>query len=71
MSLNNFEFIFVYGVKECSFFFVVKAVLLAHGNSQAKGGIGAAEAGLHHNHSSVGSEPHLQPTSQLTSTPNS
>ena len=30
--------------------FVFRAVLMAHGSSQARGGIGAAAAGLHHRH---------------------
>ena len=34
--------------------------------SQARGRMRAAAAGLHHSHSSGGSEPHLQPTPQLT-----
>ena len=29
---------------------------MAYGSSQARGGIGAAAAGLHHSHSIVGSE---------------
>ena len=44
---------------------------MAYGNSQARGQIGATAkaAGLCHNHSNVGSEPHLQPTPQLMVTP--
>ena len=41
----------------------------AYGGSQAKGRIGAPAAGLHHSHSSVGSELRLPPTPQLTATP--
>ena len=37
----------------------------AQGNSQARGRIGAAAAGLHHSHSNTRSEPHLQSTPQL------
>ena len=33
------------------------------------GRIGATAAGLHHSHSNTGSEPHLQPTPQLTAVP--
>ena len=40
----------------------------AHGSSPARGGTGAAASSLHHSHSNVGSEPHLQPTPQLTAT---
>ena len=42
------------------------AALTAYGNCQAKGRIGATAAGLHHSHSIMGSEPHLQLTQQLT-----
>ena len=35
---------------------------MACGSSQSRGQIGAAAAGLHHGHSDLGSEPHLQPT---------
>ena len=52
------------------FVFLFRATPAAHGISQARGQIGAAAAGLHHNHSNkAGSEPHLQPTPQLTATP--
>ena len=39
---------------------------LPHGGSQARGRIGAVEASLRQSHSNAGSEPHLQPTPQLT-----
>ena len=39
---------------------------MAYGGSQARGLIGAVASGLHHSHSNAGSEPHLQPTPQLT-----
>ena len=38
---------------------------MAYGDSQARGLIGAVAAGLHQSHSNRGSEPHLQPTTQL------
>ena len=41
---------------------------MAHGGSQARGGIGATAAGLRHSHSNAGSEPLLQPTPQFTAT---
>ena len=41
----------------------------AYGGSQARGRIGAVAAGLRQNHSNAGSEPRLQPTPQLTATP--
>ena len=47
-------------------FFFFRAAPAAYGSSQAEDLIGAAAAGLHHSHSNMGSEPHLQPTPQLT-----
>ena len=41
----------------------------ACGGSQARGRIGAVAAGLRQSHSYAGSEPGLQPTPQLTATP--
>ena len=46
-----------------------KAALAACGGSQARGLIGAVAACLHHSHSNVGSKLHLQPTPQLSATP--
>ena len=43
--------------------------LTAYGGSQARGLIGAVAASLRQSHSNVGSEPCLQPTPQLTATP--
>ena len=42
---------------------------MAYGGSQARGRIRAVAAVLHHSHSNVGSEPHLQPVPQLTAMP--
>ena len=42
-----------------------KVTLVAYGNSPARGQIRAVAASLHHSHSTVGSEPCLQPTPQL------
>ena len=50
-------------------FCLFRAIPKAHGGSQARGQIGAVAAGLHHSHSNARSEPHLQPTPQLTATP--
>ena len=50
------------------FFLLFMVVSVAYGSSQARGRIGAAAADLHHSHSKTGSEPHLQPTSQLMAT---
>ena len=50
-------------------FLLFRAAPMAYGSSQARVELGATAAGLHHSHSSEGSEPHLQPTPQLSSTP--
>ena len=50
-------------------FAVSWATPAAHGGSQARGSIGTVAASLHHSHRNAGSEPHLQPTPQLTATP--
>ena len=62
-----------------SFVFVVVVVVVvvaiswaapaAYGGSQARGRIGAVATGLRQSHSNAGSEPRLQPTPQLTATP--
>ena len=41
----------------------------AYGGSQARGRMGAVATGLRQRHSKAGSEPRLQPTPQLTATP--
>ena len=60
------------------FFFVVVVVVVvaiswaapaAYGGSQARGLIRAIATGLRQSHSNAGSEPRLQPTTQLTATP--
>ena len=40
----------------CYFIFIFTAALGACGSSQARGGIGATAASLHHSHSNAGSE---------------
>ena len=45
----------------CLSFFSFMAVAMAYGESQARGQIGAAAAGLRHSHSSARAEPHLRP----------
>ena len=50
------------------FFSLFRATLMAHGGSQARGGIRAVAATLCHSHSHAGSKPRLQPT-QLTAMP--
>ena len=49
--------------------FFLKAAPAACGGSQARDQMGAVAAGLHHSHSTRGSEPPLQPTPQLRATP--
>ena len=71
-SLIHFEFIFVYGVRKCSFlsfFLLFRAPAMAYGGSQARGLIGATAAGLPHSDSNAGSEPCLRPTPQFMASP--
>ena len=44
-----------------------RAIPAAYGSSQARGPIGVTAVGLHHSHSNIRSEPHLQTTPQLLS----
>jgi len=50
-------------------FLLFRATRAAYGSSQARGQSGAAAASLCHSHCNAGSEPHLQPTPQLTAMP--
>ena len=68
LFIGGFLFSFVLVFVFCLFAFS-RAAPTAYGGSQARGQIGATAAGLHHSHNNAGSEPHLQPTSQLTATP--
>ena len=61
----NFYFLFIYF---CLFAFS-RAASAAYGGSQARGRIGAVASSLRQSHSNLGSEPRLQPTPQLTATP--
>ena len=45
------------------------AAPMACAGSQARGPFGAGAASLNHSHSNPGSEPSLQPTTQLTAMP--
>ena len=62
-------------IEQIIFFFVFLSFCLsgaapvAYGGSQAKGLIRAVAASLCHSHSNAGPEPRLQPTPQLTATP--
>ena len=57
-------FFFFFGL-----FAISWAAPTAYGGSQARGLNGAVATGLHQSHSNAGSEPRLQPTPQLTATP--
>ena len=57
------------------FYFFIYFCLFAfsratHGGSQARGLIGAVATVPRQSHSNTGSKPHLQPTPQITATPN-
>ena len=56
-------------LEQCFLFFLFRAAPTPYGSYQARGWIGATAADLHHSHSNMGSEPHLQPTPQVTATP--
>ena len=63
IAFNLIQFIYLV------FFFAISwAAPAAYGGSQARGWIGAVATGLRQSHSNAGSEPHLQPTPQLTAT---
>ena len=64
---KNFKkpFISTYSFFVCFCFCFFKAAPMAYGNSQARGRIGTAAAGLHHSHSNARSKLHLQPTPHL------
>ena len=50
-------------------FVISRATPTAYRGSKARGRIGAVAAGLCQSYSNAGSEPNLQPTPQLTVTP--
>ena len=66
-------YLFIYFLSFVFFVVVVVAISwaapAAYGGSQARGRIGAVATGLRQSHSNAGSEPRLQPTPQLTATP--
>ena len=64
ISFNLFFFFFFFCL-----FAISWAAPAAFGGSQARGLIRAVAAGLRQSHSNAGSEPRLQPTPQLTATP--
>ena len=63
------HFVFIYLFIYFCLFAISWAAPTAYGGSQARGQSGAVAAGLHHSHSNTRSELHLQPTAQLTATP--
>ena len=64
-ATHHFQFYFLFF---CLFAFS-RAAPVAYGDSQARGPIRAVAASLRQSHSNRGSEPSLQPTPQLTATP--
>jgi len=64
----GFFFVFLFFFFFC-LFAISWATPAAYGGSQARGPIGAVAIGLCQSHSNAGSELHLQPTPQLTATP--
>ena len=74
MGFFCFVLFFYYFFAFLSFVVVVVVAIswaapAAYGDSQARGRIGAIAASLRQSHSNAGSEPRLQPTPQLTATP--
>ena len=64
-----FFFLFVFVVVVVVVVAISWAAPAAYGGSQARDPIGAVATGLRQSHSNAGSEPRLQPTPQLTATP--
>ena len=50
-------------------FVLFRATPTSYGGSQARGRIGAVDAGLHHSYSNIGSEPSLRPQLMATASP--
>ena len=50
-------------------FCLFRAISMAYRGSQDRGRLGVGAAGPHHNHSHLGSKPHLPPTPELTAMP--
>ena len=64
-TLYLFIYLFIHS------FLLFRVTPRAYGNSQARGSIGAAAAGLCHSHRNTRSKLCLQPTPQLTAMPES
>ena len=56
-------------IEKLFYFLIFRATPAAYGGSQGRGLIGVVAASLHQSHSHARSEPHLQPTPQLTAKP--
>ena len=56
-------------LKIFNLFLLFRATPMAYGSSRARGLIEATAASLRQSHSNTSSEPNLQPTPQLTATP--
>jgi len=69
--LSGSRFLFIWNPAHSFFclFAISWADPEAYGGSQARGLIGAVATGLRQSHSNLGSKPRLQPTAQLTATP--
>ena len=65
----KFFYYFIYLFIFLVFLLFLWAAPAAYGGSQARGRIGAVATGLRQSHSNAGSKPRLQPTPQLTATP--
>ena len=70
VKIGMFSFFILFFFFFFFFFVFSRATPAACGGSQARGLIGAVAAGLQHSLSNLGSEPCLQPTSQLVAMPN-
>ena len=68
MNMNFIIFYYFFYFYFFCLFAISWATPVAHGGSQARGQIVTIATGLCHSHSNA-SEPHLQPTPQLTATP--
>jgi len=69
-SAISISFLFLFFFFFFFFLFAISwAAPSAYGGSQARGHIGAVATSLRQSHSSVGSKLRLQPTPQLTATP--
>ena len=66
---NDLYFIYLFIYLFCPFFAISWAAPGAYGGSQARGCIRAVATGPRQSHSNAGSELSLQPTPQLTATP--